>query len=118
MKNKRRPRALGPEWLRWLVFLAGALVTAAYAWGDFYLPMLYIMRVDQLNAGYMARQMVFSGENPLLGMAYCALPAAAYDPLLYLGRGAEIEPCFPRFDPFAPPLRAAAPPCKNFPALL
>ena len=60
----------------WLC-LAGALVTAAYAWGDFYLPMLYIMRVDQLNAGYMARQMVFSGENPLLGMAYCALPAAA-----------------------------------------
>lgn len=59
----------------------GALVTAAYAWGDFYLPMLYIMRVDQLNAGYMARQMVFSGENPLLGMAYCALPAAALSAL-------------------------------------
>lgn len=59
----------------WLC-LAGALITAAYAWGDFYLPMLYIMRVDQLNAGYMARQMVLSGENPLLGMAYCALPAA------------------------------------------
>lgn len=64
----------------WLC-LAGALVTAAYAWGDFYLPMLYIMRVDQLNAGYMARQMVFSGENPLLGMAYCALPAAALSAL-------------------------------------
>lgn len=64
----------------WLC-LAGALVTAAYAWGDFYLPMLYIMRVDQLNAGYMARQVVLSGENPLLGMAYCALPAAALSAL-------------------------------------
>ena len=30
MKNKRRPRALGPEWLRWLVFLAGALVMGAF----------------------------------------------------------------------------------------